>query len=116
MRIPVHILAAELGMRRDDMKTAGKHRAGRPGLEWLEDLSGRTARITSLGASMVLVENHCGIRAFTPDCITLATRSGCVEVCGRELCLSQVRTDALMIRGRIASIRLPCHEDAVHEP
>lgn len=97
------------------MKTEKKHRAGRPALEWLDDLSGRSARITSLDSGLVLVENHCGIRSFSEDCIILATHNGCLEVCGSKLCLSQVRADALVIRGRIASLRLPCGEDSPHE-
>lgn len=97
------------------MKTARKHRAGMPALEWLDDLSGRCARITAMGGNTVLVENHCGIRSFSPDCICLATRSGCAEVRGFDLCLNQVRPDALVICGRIASIQLPCPSEAPHE-
>ena len=88
--------------------------AGAPALDWLCDLSGRTARITSIGNRSLLVENHCGILEFTAERIALATRCGSVVVVGAGLSLSQVRRDALVIDGSIRDVRLPCAE-ADHE-
>lgn len=87
-----------------------------PALEWLSDLSGRTARITSIGGHSLLVENHCGILEFTQEKISLATRCGTIDVAGSGLSLSEVRRDALVIRGEIRHVDLPCGEACRHEP
>ena len=91
-----------------------KARRGAPALDWICDLSGKTARITSIGNRSLLVENHCGILEFTAEQITLATRCGSVVVVGDGLSLSQVRRDALVIDGNIRDVKLPCPE-ADHE-
>ena len=97
------------------MKPFKARRAAAPALEWLCDLSGQTARITSIGNRALLVENHCGIRRFTREQIILATRCGCIEVAGSQLELNEVRRGTLMIRGNIQDVKLPCREDAPHE-
>lgn len=98
------------------MRSGKSRKANAPALEWLCDLSGRTARITSIGNRALLVENHCGIREFTAERIALATRCGDVEVEGFGLSLSEVRRDALVIRGSIRDVKLPCGEAEHHEP
>ncbi|MBP3411362.1 MAG: YabP/YqfC family sporulation protein [Clostridia bacterium] len=97
------------------MKTH-KPRRGLPALDWLCDLSGRTARITSLGNRSLLVENHRGILDFTSDRILLATACGEAEVVGSGLSLSDVRRDALIIRGDIRDVKLPHGGADSHEP
>ena len=72
---------------------------GAPALEWLCDLTGRTARITSIGNRSLLVENYRGILEFGRERIVLGTHCGCVEVTGASLCLAQVRRDSLVIEG-----------------
>lgn len=79
-----------------------------PALEWLSDLSGKTARITALGGNALLVENHRGILSYEPRRILLASRCGAIEISGENLCLTQVRNDALTVRGRIRHVELPC--------
>lgn len=88
------------------MKTH-RPRRGTPALDWLCDLSGRTARITSLGNRSLLVENHRGVLEFTAERILLATACGEVEVVGSGLSLSDVRRDALIIQGCIRDVKLP---------
>ena len=103
-------------MRGDCMKPPKKHRiSSAPALEWICDLSGKTARITSIGNRQLLVENHCGIRRYSESSILLATRCGCVEVTGSALSLCEVRRDALVIRGSIGDIKLPGMEADDHE-
>lgn len=97
------------------MKPFKARRRSTPALEWMCDLSGRTARVTSIGNRSLLVENHCGIRRFTQGSIILATRCGCIEVEGADLELNEVRRNALVIRGSIRDVKLPCREDAPHE-
>ena len=64
-----------------------------PALEWTEDVSGRCPRITALGSHSLLVENHTGILAFTESRIVLNSRA---------------RAGAVIIRGDIQRIELPC--------
>lgn len=87
------------------------HRGSAPALEWICDLSGRAARVTSIGNRTLLVENHCGIRRFSQEHITLSTRCGCIEVQGQFLELNEVRPGALVIRGRIRDVQFPCGEE-----
>lgn len=98
------------------MKIRRKARPAPPALEWLSDLSGRTARITSIGGRALLVENHCGILEFTDERVSLATRCGTIDVEGSDLTLTDVRRDALVIRGEIRHVNLPCGEVCRHEP
>lgn len=97
------------------MKPPKLRRAGTPALEWICDLSGKTARITSIGSRMLLVENHCGICRFSQDQIILGSHCGCIEVLGSGLSLEEVRRDALVIRGSIRDVKLPCNEGGPHE-
>lgn len=98
-----------------EMKTHKTRQHSSPALDWLCDLSGRTARITSLGNRSLLVENHRGILAFTSDRILLSTACGEVEVTGSSLSLSEVRRDTLLIRGCIRDVKLPGREAGEHE-
>jgi len=93
-----------------------KKRRGAPALEWLCDLTGQAARITSIGNRSLLVENHRGIMEFSSERIILATGCGNVSVEGDGLMLSEVRKDALIIRGEVRHVQLPCGEVVRHEP
>jgi sporulation protein YqfC len=97
-----------------EMKTS-KPRRSMPALDWLCDLSGRTARITSLGNRSLLVENHRGILDFTSDRIVLSTACGDAEIAGCDLSLQDVRRDALIIHGNIRDVKLPQSEADEHE-
>lgn len=85
-----------------------------PALEWLCDLSGKTARITSVGSGMLLVENHRGILIYQSDHIQLQTGCGVAEIRGENLRLCEVRRDAMIVRGKIHHVDLPCGENG-HE-
>lgn len=87
--------------RRDAHKNA-------PAIEWLSDLSGKTARLTSIGGRSLLVENHRGILEFSDECIRLSSGCGAIEVRGRNLSINEMRRDALIIRGEIRHMELPC--------
>lgn len=87
--------------RRSDRKPA-------PALEWLCDITGKTARITSIGGTALLVENHRGLIAYESDRIELQTGCGSVVITGSQLTLSDVRKDALIVRGEIRNVQLPC--------
>lgn len=87
-----------------------------PALEWTEDMTGRCPRITAVGSHSLLVENHTGIAVFTESRIVLDSRMGRVCALGRGLSLSCARAGAVIIRGDIQRIELPCRGgDAPHE-
>ena len=77
-------------------------------LEWAEDVTGRCARVTAIGDRSLLVENHTGILSFADDEIRLDTRGGPLRVSGSALSLCDVRPGAMIIRGSIRRVELPC--------
>lgn len=96
---------------RDAERASRMPRQGReypPALEWAEDMTGRCPRITAVGGHSLLVENHTGIAVFTDSRIVLNSRAGMVCALGSGLSLSCARTGAVIIRGDIRRIELPC--------
>lgn len=92
-------------------------RAELPALEWVQDATGLCARVTALGGNRLMVENHTGIEDVSDCRVRLDTRSGPVCVTGTALSLRDVRPGALIIRGRIRRVELPCEGgDAPDEP
>lgn len=90
---------------------SGRPRCAFPALEWVEEASGRQPRLLLAGGCRAMIENLTGIIEFREDCIRLMTRSGQLTLIGEGLLLTQVRPDALTVRGRIRSIELPCGDD-----
>lgn len=82
-------------------------RRSAPAPDWLCDLSGKTARITSVGNQSLLVENHRGLLCFTDSRVRLSTACGEAEIIGSNLELRDVRRDTLVIHGRIRDVKLP---------
>lgn len=78
-----------------------------PALEWLEEASGALPRLILAGGKRAMIENLTGILEFTDTCIRLLTRAGVLTITGRDLILTQIRPDALTVRGRIERIDLP---------
>ncbi len=96
---------------RDAARVPPPPRRGRsypPALEWTEDVTGRCPRLTAVGGHSLLVENHTGIAAFTESRIALNSRAGALCVLGSGLSLSCARAGAVIIRGDIQRIELPC--------
>lgn len=92
-------------------------RAELPALEWVRDATGRCARVTAVGGNSLLVENYTGIGDISDCRIRLNTRSGPLCVTGAALSLHDMRPGALIIRGSIRRIELPCEGgDAPDEP
>lgn len=79
-----------------------------PALEWIEDAAGHCARATVVGSRSLLVENHTGIISFTDETVRLNTARGPLCVTGSDLTLRDVRPGALVVRGSIARVELPC--------
>ena len=79
-----------------------------PALEWAEDAAGRCARITALGSRSLLVENHTGLLAFSDVIVRLDSCEGALCVYGDGLALEDARPGALIVRGNIRRVELPC--------
>ena len=94
-------------------KPSRRERRVIPALEWAEDAAGHSARATILGNRSVLVENFSAIVRFSEDCVRLDTARGAMVVCGRDLSLCEVRPGALIVRGEIRRVELPCPGGAV---
>ena len=94
--------------RASTARPARHRRRSLPALEWLEDAAGRCARATVVGSRSLLVENHTGILGFTADCVRLDTPSGALCVFGSGLTLRDVRPGALIVRGSLSRVELPC--------
>ena len=102
------------------MKAARSFRAGQrrfhptgrpqsaPALEWVEDVSGRCARLTAVGSRSLLVENHTGLLDYSESCVRLNSGPGPICVFGDGLTLCDMRPGALIVRGRIRRVELPC--------
>ena len=77
-------------------------------LEWPRDLAGRCARATAIGSNRLLVENYTSILELTDTRVRLATGTGPITVTGRGLTLCDARRGALIIRGELQQVDLPC--------
>ncbi|MEF9896359.1 MAG: YabP/YqfC family sporulation protein [Clostridia bacterium] len=82
-------------------------KAAFPALDWVEEASGAQPRLLLAGGRRAMIENLVGIVEFTDTRIRLLTRSGMLTLTGEELLLTQVRPDALTVRGKIKLIELP---------
>jgi sporulation protein YqfC len=95
-------------MRMAARKAPGRVRHGAfPAMEWLEEAAGALPRLMLAGGRRAMIENHTGILEFTPSCVRLMTRQGVLAIHGEALLLTQIRPDALTVRGEIQSIELP---------
>ena len=84
-----------------------KARSAFPALEWVEEASGTQPRLLLAGGRRAMIENLVGIIEFSEERIRLMTRSGPLTLIGEQLLLTQVRPDALTVRGHIRVIELP---------
>ena len=79
---------------------------------WLDrlDLPGEQAPgqplIEIVGNERVLIEHHFGVTEYGCHCICVKVRSGLVYVQGRELVLSRMTRQMLVISGCIETVRL----------
>ncbi len=97
--------------RRRKSHSPARHRRRKPeapALEWISDMMGRCPRATAIGSHSLLVENHTGILAFSESRVQLDSCDGVFCVLGKNLSLSGVRQGALIVRGDIRRLELPC--------
>ena len=85
-----------------------------PALEWLDDISGASARATMIGSRRVLIENYTGVLEFSAELVRLSSKRGEITISGTELTLSEVRPHSLIVLGRIDAVEMPPErEDAL---
>ena len=77
-------------------------------LVWSRDLTGHCARATVIGSDRLLVENHTGILEVSDSRVRLNTGCGPMLVTGRDLTLQDARRGAVIIRGALQQVELPC--------
>lgn len=58
------------------------------------------------GDRRVLIENHFGVREYSRERIGVKVKFGLVVVCGRELELSRMTRQQLVIRGTVETVTL----------
>ena len=59
-----------------------------------------------IGNNSALVENHCGVISYSPENITIKTKSGCIWICGTGLTLTKMSFDQLRVHGVIKKLEL----------
>ena len=79
-----------------------------PALEWAEDITGRCPRVTAVGSHSLMVENHTGLLSFSDSRVVLDSHAGPVCILGNRLSLGCVRLGAMIVRGEIQRVELPC--------
>ncbi|MDO4564532.1 MAG: YabP/YqfC family sporulation protein [Clostridia bacterium] len=70
-------------------------------LNFPEELDPETPKITVLGKSDMLLENHLGVTQYTLTAARLITGQGALRIEGEELQLMELGKDRVYIRGRL---------------
>lgn len=89
-------------------RVSSPRRARADALVWPRDLAGACARVTAIGSDRLLVENHTGILELTGTRVRLCSGAGPITITGEGLSLCQARPGALIVKGRIRRVELPC--------
>ncbi len=86
------------------MKPPKVRRSKLPALALPEELDATCCSARLIGDRCVMVENHCGLCALGREKIVVRTKCGLLGICGCDLSLSEVRPDAMVVRGAIVSV------------
>ncbi|MDK2895742.1 MAG: hypothetical protein PWQ98_1869 [Moorella sp. (in: firmicutes)] len=62
-------------------------------------------RLTLVGNSRLVVENHRGISEYQPDLVRLKLSTGELEIKGTGIILREIKPDAIALEGTIQSLR-----------
>lgn len=63
-------------------------------------------KVTVMGNSEVLIENHMGVIEYTPEKLRIGVSFGEIEISGKDLFLKNIFSDELSLKGQIESILL----------
>lgn len=73
-------------------------------LEIPEDALLNLPKITMVGNTQVLIENHMGVIEYTPQKLRIGVSIGEIEITGTEFFLKNILSDELSLRGQIQSV------------
>lgn len=73
-------------------------------LEIPEDTLLNLPKITMMGNTQVLIENHMGVIEYTPQKLRIGVSFGEIEITGRDFFLKNILSDELSLQGQIQSI------------
>lgn len=73
-------------------------------LELPGDVMMDVARITLVGDTELLIENHRGLTEYTAERVVLTVPQGQLTVTGRELSIGSISPDQIVIQGKIRGI------------
>ena len=69
-----------------------------------EDTLLNLPKITMIGNTQILIENHMGVIEYTPQKLRIGVSFGEIEVTGTELFLKNILSDELSLKGKIDSV------------
>lgn len=70
-----------------------------------QDVALDLPRITMLGNTQLLVENHKGIVEYTPERVRLKLTLGELEIGGTAMTLSNLRAEQMLVEGTISWVK-----------
>ena len=101
----MEVYAASGGKSRIDLCEVSGLRNWKNGIPAAQELKPRTL-VELYGRERLLVEQHRGILGYGSDCIRIGTTFGVLEVTGEGMRLCCMSPSQIVIRGRIAAVRV----------
>lgn len=74
-------------------------------LDLPNDLVFNLPRLTLIGGKQLYIENHRGVKHFSPELLHLKLSEGYLEVTGSELVIQAIMTDEIVVEGVISDIK-----------
>ncbi len=68
------------------------------------DMQAKLPLVELAGYRRVLIENHTGVLAYSPEEITVRVSYGCLQITGENMMLAEMRREQLVITGQINSV------------
>ena len=66
----------------------------------------KTPLVELVGCGRVLIENHTGVLAYSPEEITVRVNYGCLQISGENMMLAEMSREQLVITGQINCVNL----------
>lgn len=88
------------------MKNAARKRPVTEIFDLPAELMPGVPKLTLEGGSEVLVENHGGLKSYTPDCIEVRGGNLLLQIRGEDLELAAMTKTEIVIRGIIVAVEL----------
>ncbi|MBQ1251764.1 MAG: sporulation protein YqfC [Firmicutes bacterium] len=86
------------------MKNETRRRGMAAALDMPLELERGIVKVTMIGDVSVLVENHGGIRAFSPHRVAVNVGDGVLVIRGEGMCLKLLKKDEVEAEGRIFGV------------